>query len=700
MIISQKRSSVTKSFTFPQDGGRVYEKTPTFIFQPDDGARTHTYFIFDDRGKILERGETDIHYFKPRSPLTPGEYSWKIESDIGNESEIIRFTVDEEALDGIMPTSDEILSGMPRVHPRHIFEKADIPQLLEKKSRELEVIRRNAEIAYAHGFPKPPRHHREREGFSRPMRVYFGDYRSYCDRDLIATSLLYALTGDGRAKEHAKELLFTVCDMNPKGPCAVNGEWGDEVGLSNARCLPAAFDLLYDALDAKERRYVGATLAEYAEQCYKRLLATNYISNPSNSHVGRIPAYLGEAALVLYGEGIVPDETLKAWLDFALEIYTGIFPYYGGDDGSWAEGTFYSTSYTKWFLPFFSACERYSGKSLFDRPFYHRYTDYLIHFADPRREIHPFGDGYWCTPDSEEWPGFFAQNPYRVYAEKFGPELARERMEELSFAEKYELHLLDIFLPISPYKGKSLAREPKNLAVFPDGGFAAIHSDIYSDDDIAVLCRASRFSHDSHRHADQGSFALFAGRHALISPSGYFGAGYGTRHHFEWLKKTKAHNTLIIGGYDQTAVPNTESTGCITEWSEDDKSITLDLSSAYPNVREFRRTLSLSGTTLTVTDTVVSDEDVDVLYPLHALSEPRACGNSVEIERGDTKLTVTPISGELMLDTVTDKFDVDVNEGVADEYKVTMPKQYHVYYKAAPARRHEIRVEYIIEYKD
>ena len=697
MSISQKRSSFTKNFTFPTSGSRVYEKNPCFIFQPDQNADSHNYFIYDDNGNLFESGRADKHYFRISKLLSPGNYSWKIESTNNDSSEIMRFTVDPDAIECEFPTASEILNGVPKEHPRHLFAKSDIPTLLNERKTELEVIKRNAEIAYKHGFPTPPKFHKAGEASRRLMRVYFGDYRSYCDRDLIATALLYALTGDERAKDHARELLFTICDMNPKGPCSVDGDWGDEVGLSNARCLPAAFDLLYDALDTKERRYIGQTIAEYALQCKERLIKTNYIENPSNSHVGRIPAYLGEAALVLYGEDIIPDETLLGWLDFALDIYTGIFPYYGGDDGSWAEGTFYSTSYTKWFLPFFSAVERYSGKSLFERPFYHRYSNYLIHFADPKREIHPFGDGYWCTPDSVEWPGFFAQNPYRVYAEKFGPNLAKERMKSLAEADKYELHLLDLFLPIKSYTKKSLASEPSNLAVFNDGGFAAIHSDIYSENDIAVLARASRFSHDSHRHADQGSFTIFAGKAALISPSGYFGAGYGTKHHLGWMKKTKAHNTLIIGGCDQMQVEPTESVGKIIDFSEEEKSITLDLSSAYPNIKRFIRKISLKDNVITVNDTVDSDSDVDILYPLHTLSEPKQHNNNVLVERMGAKLTIAPLTDNLTLDSISDRFDIDLNEGIADEFKVKMPQQYHIYYKASAARRHDITVEYLIE---
>ena len=270
-------------------------------------------------------------------------------------------------------------------------------------------------------------------------------------------------------------------------------------------------------------------------------------------------------------------------------------------------------------------------------------------------------------------------------------------MKALAEADKYELHLLDLFLPIKSYTKKSLACEPSNIAVFNDGGFAAIHSDIYSENDIAILARASRFSHDSHRHADQGSFAIFAGKAALISPSGYFGAGYGTKHHLGWMKKTKAHNTLIIGGCDQMQVEPTESVGKIVDYSEKEKNVTLDLSSAYPNIKSFIRKITLKDNIVSIRDIIDSDSEVDILYPLHTLSEPKECGNDTIVERMGARLTITPLSGNLTLNSISDRFDIDLNEGIADEFKVEMPKQYHIYYKAPEAKHHDITVEYRIE---
>ena len=688
-----ERTKYTQNFLYPRNGDVVFENPPTLIWVPVSGAAEYTATIFDEGGKMLEKITTSKHYVTPSLHFEPKTYYWSVRADTGEESERYSFSVSKEALPFEPISADELFSAIPEERPRHLFFASDKEVLKSEKSGALDVLRRNVDVALKHGSPERPMFHRDAK--AKPYREYFGEYRDFVDRDLVATSLWYALMNDEAVGEYAKELFLDICDMNPNGPCSQNDGYGDEVGLSNARCLPAVFDLLYPLLDEKQRRYAALTVAAYARQCYDRIKRINYAENPSDSHVGRIPAYLGEAALVLKGEGVLSDEELLSWLDLSLDIYCGIFPYYGGKDGSWAEGTFYSTSYTKWFLPFFSAVERYTGKSLDAKPFYHRYTNFLLHFCDPTYEIHPFGDGYWCSPESPEWPGFFAQNPYRYYAEKFGPEAARARLRKLEDAEIYKLHLLDVFLPTKPVS-RSLAHEVRDVEIFPDGGFAAIHSRFDSEDDICVLARASRFGSDSHRHADQGSFAIFAGGTALITPSGYFGRRYGTKHHLEWTNSTLAHNCLVFNGVEQPRF-SMDSRGKIVEFSESEKRVLLDMSEAYPNINLWQREITLCADTVTVKDTVEADEPVAVDYLLHSLSEPCADGNSVVIERAGKSVTVTPTSGNLVLSSVTDKFGVDLNEGEPREYAVEMPKQYHLTYKTEAKRRHDLIVTYKIQ---
>ncbi len=694
MSFPKERTARTQNFPYPECGAVVYENPPTFIWVPKEGAREYTVRIFDEAGNLFESISTSKHYATPSARFEPKKYLWDIEADNGDLRGMYSFSVSAEALNFERPTAREIFDAVPSARPRHLFSAEDIEGLKSKKAAAIKILEKNAAIAMKQKRLERPMFHRDPA--AKPYREYFGEYRDYVDRDLVACALSFALLGNLEAGKYAKELFLDICDMNPNGPCSQNDGWGDEVGLSNARCLPAVFDLLYPLLDEGQRKYAALAVTEYAEQCYKRIKKINYQENPSDSHVGRIPAYLGEAALVLKGEGVVEDNILLEWLECAVDIYCGIFPYYGGEDGSWAEGTFYSTSYTKWYIPFFSAVERYTGKCLAERPFYHRYTNYLLHFCDPRYELHPFGDGYWCSPESPEWPGFFAQNPYRYYAEKFGPELARRRMAEAEAKiDIFKLHLLDVFLPVKSCE-KSLAHEPRNVEIFPDGGFAAIHSDFGKSGDVAVLARASRFGSDSHRHADQGSFAIFADGTAFITPSGYFGRRYGTKHHFEWTNTTKAHNSLLFDGTGQPTF-SMKSRGKIIACDEASKSVTLDMSEAYENIKLWQREITLCNNTVTVCDRVEADFPIEVTYPLHAISEPRADGNTVIIERKNKSLTVVPKEGGLKLYEITDSFEVELNKGEPPEYAVQMPEQYHITYKTEKAYRHKIVVEYRIK---
>lgn len=694
------RTSTKQNFPFPNDGEVIFETPPTLIWVPIEGEKSYTVTVNNSDGDIIFSSVTEKNYVYDDKPWKSGTYYWNVVSESGAERGKMSFTISEKAVEFIRPNAREVYDGVPELQrPRHLFTKDDVAELLREHSSEFEVLKRNVELAYQNGMPPKPRfQHGEGE---LPYREYFGLYREYCDRDLIACAIMYALTGDEKAGKYAKELLLDICDNNPLGPCSVVGQFGDEVGLSNSRCLPSAFDLLYEILDDKQRKYVASTIGVYARQCRENLKSRNYVENPSDSHTGRLPAYLGEAALVLKGTGVESDETLISWLGEALDVYNGIFPFYGSSDGSWAEGAFYSTSYTKWFLPFFSAVERFSGKSLFARPFYMLYPQYLLHFCNEKYELHPFGDGYWCHPNDAEWPGFFAQDPYRVYADRFGPELARKRKAAIRDIDYFRLHLLDIFLPKSKVKfNTAICGEVENAALFEHGGFAALHTDITSENDICVLMRASKFTSDSHRHSDQGSFALFCGGKALISPSGYFGRRYGTKHHFEWTRNTIAHNVLLFDDMGQKK--DVSAIGKIVELDKENKSCLMELTAAYGNdkLKKYLRRITLDKGGITVTDTVEAVEPVSVTYPLHGIAPIKACGNSVSIERENCVLTVTPLSNELKLDRITDKFGIDLNEGEPQEYHVTMPQQYHAYFKTDKCLNHEITVRFDVKIKD
>ena len=691
----KERTDNRQIFPFPEEGERVEETPPCLSWLTQETPCVVTVWIKDENGNPVWQGKTEKNYIVPDRILPAGVYHWNVEISQGERRGEQSFIITDTAVPFLRPNAREVFDCVPQERPRHLFSKQDLESLRGRKT-ELETLRRTVAVAMHDPLPERPMFHLNETAL--PYREYFGRFRDFCDRDLVALSLAYVLLEDEAAGWRAKELLLTICDWSPNGPCSLNGPWGDEVGLSMARCLPSVFDLLYPLLSEKERSWVAEVIFCYAQQCDIRLRKLDYCRNPGDSHAGRIPAYMGEAALVLKGTGVCPDEILLDWLERALEIYGGIFPYYGTPDGGWAEGPFYASSYTKWYLPFFSAVRRFSGADFLCRPFYRHVTRFFLHFADPDHENHPFGDGYWCHSEDPEWPGFFAQNPMRVYAARFGPEAARKmsRRCEASIGI-YQLHLLDVFLPDGPvYEGEKA--EDHALAVFPDAGFVSLHTNFGGRDDLHLLARASRFGSDSHRYPDQGSFALFWNGLALVSPSGYFGRKCGSVHHRLWTNSTRAHNALLIDGEGQYPYSRLAAGKIVSaRQTEDGGVVVLNLSGAYPNGAHWQRTLELHQNRLDIFDHVESEKPCSVSFPLHMLACPQVQGDDLLLKRPGVRMRVHPKAGSLSGLTVCDTFAVDLNEGEPEAYHVTMPPQFHALWQTSETKCvHDLHVVIMI----
>lgn len=690
-FVKQERTSGMQLFPYPQNMDIVEENPPCFSWIPADGKEVYNVTVYYNN-EIYWSAKTDKNYIIPDKFFDEGMYSWNIRIN-GYERGLSNFIISSSAVKIKRVTGEELYNKIPDIHPRHLFYKEDIGKLLEKRTIEIKVLKRNIELAYKDGLPSPPKFHLDSNAL--PCREYFGRLRDYCDRNMVACALGYALLSDERAGEHAKNIMLTLCEWNPYGPSSMfSSTWCDEIGCSIIRTLPAVYDLIYPLLEPMHRECVERTIYSYGIQCYENLKNIDFCVNPGYSHASRTPAYMGEAAMVLKGSKFVDENTLIVWLTYAMDIYGGVFPFYGTTDGGWAEGVFYSTSYTKWYLPFLCAVERYSGCNLLDRPFYQRLTQFFLHFANPEYEIHPFGDGYWCHPEDKEWPGFFAQNPCRYYAERFGPEEAEKRAAIDANQDVYLLHLLDIFIPSPSPPVRLLNGKLKNCHAFTESGFVSMHTDIRNvKNDTALLVRASKFGSVSHQHADQGSFALFHGGTALISPTGYYGRMYGTKHHIEWTNSTFAHNTLVIDGKGQEMFSH-KPVGKILECIDngDTKTTVLELTNAYTRLKSWKRTFVLGKRYIEVTDDLSSEKPCVITYQLHTLSRPYIENDDIVVLRDGKKLVISVAEGEFTDVKISDKYKVDLNEGVPEEFHVSMPEQFHIEYQTLKETHHKIKM--------
>lgn len=688
-LLAQERTAAGQIFPWPEAATVITTTPPAFRWLPVAGGAPYTLIVATAAGREVIREVVSANYVLLRTPLAPGRYTWDVLSpslDAARGAQA--FTIAENATPYCVPTPADLFAALPAARPRHIFTPQTAAASRARHAGAVAVLRRNIALALEAGLPPRPLFHRDPEAL--PYREAFGRHRDYVDRDLVACALGHLLLGDEAAAAHARACLLTLCDWNPEGPCSVQGPWGDEFGLSHCRCLPAVFDWLHDCLTDGERDYVARTLAQYGRQMEERLRGLDFPAHPGNSHAGRLPAYLGEMALVLHGTGVVAEAELTRWLQYALDIFGAIFPFYGGRDGGWAEGPFYASSYTKWYQPFFFAVEQLTGFSFFEQPFYRQVSQFFLHCGQPAWECRPFSDGYWCQPDDAEWPGFCAQDPFGVYAERFGPPAARALSEQVKPA-LYKLHLLDVFRPPFAPMADRAAGPAENSRAFRDAGYVSLHSRIEEPAaDVALLARASRYGTASHQHADQGNFAILAGGKMLVGPSGYFGRSFGTAHHTGWTQQTQAHNCILVDGAGQAARSHA-ATGRIVSLEDDGvhAEADLDLNAAYPGLTRCRRRLRLDREALVITvqDSIEAEEPVAITWLLHALSPPQAEDGALVIARGRAvcRITLADERGAVPEARITDRWGVDLNEGVPEPYRVECPVQHHMRWDFAPA---------------
>ncbi len=686
-LISPLRLNASELFTYPQAEDIVEENPPLFLFKQDASVNNYLIEVYDSDGFLVSSCETIHPYLRLPEPLKPGSYTWRLVIQ-GSTSKMIPFTLSEYAVPFTPPSAKAILMSIPRERPRHLFESSDISTILAEHSLDLSILKRNISSALSSPMPVPPSFHYNDSALKyRPYFIYF---RKIMDRDLVSLALGWALLHSEEAGASAVSRLLLLCTFNPDGPCSIIGPWGDEIGLSFARCLPSIIDLLWDRLDEKQRSFCLKTLSRYAEQCAYRIKKESFLSNPGNSHVARLPAYLGEAAICLAHTGIIPNETLLQWLSLSLEIFSTVFPFYGCQDGGWAEGPFYAASYSKWFLPFFHLVERYGHVNFLVRPFYQRFPLFLAHFCPPNQDSYPFGDGYWNTPDSQEFPGFMAQNPYRHYTNN---KLLELYTSLLPVPDHFEMHLLDIFMPSIPPPVHRLPIVFSPSQAFPLSGFLSLHTDLWNpSEDLCLIARGSRYGSVSHQHADQGSFSLKYGGVTLITPSGYYDTQYNSTHHRLWTRTTKAHNSLLINGIGQ---PDRCPSATARILYAHDGEGAIDATEAYPNlgVLRFIRSFSLKGNRLLVKDDVLLDKPGEITYCLHTPSPLAFQMDSISFCHQGISVQILPITGLLYNPLITDHYDTPMQ-------LTSFPKQWHLYWKTDKKRIHHIEVSFIISPPD
>jgi hypothetical protein len=539
----------------PAEGALITTNPASFVWVPVSGAVTYEVQVSTTRDFVAETTvsyqDIDISIYTPSTVMdTEPTYYWRVRGITRAGlalpwSDVRSFRYDRHAAQMPLPDLEEVRARIPTEHPR-LFVR---PEGLE----EFRGLRTNlafriiADSIYTAaitqslgGLPTEPVHCRPggvwdvnlwRQGMNEGVKIMAA---------IENMAFAYLLTGNGQIGEAVRQWMLTVAGWDPKG--ATSAAVNDEISMPILYQLSRAYTWAYEALNPEDRQIIRDNIRIRATEAYTILRRLPFESKPFNSHAGRQLGFLGEAAIAFMGE--IPEAA--EWFDYVLRNYYAVYPAWGGDPGGWAEGQAYWTTYINRVFWYNDALLVATGLNLYDKPFFRNNGYFKLYTQPPYSKMGPFGD-HADDPPSPTAAGVMMhyagvyKNPYfKWYAAQLGGVGSLDPM-------------LYIRSALAPYQDVAV-QAPTDLPqarYFEDIGWVAMHRNLADkDENIQFMFKSSPYGSISHSLADQNSFTIEAFGEPLAISSGYR-PWYGSDHHMNWTKQTKAHNAVLIDGQGQ-----------------------------------------------------------------------------------------------------------------------------------------------------
>ena len=529
----------------PADGQVVQVTPPPFIWVP--AAKGSTYVLQVSTSKPFPQEKTRTFrnlrrsVFVPQEPLASGQWFWRYGVERDKQTVFGRsrpFTVPKDARPFPFPHWDDAVQRVSRQRPRLFFGGERLEQIRRWAKGQLkpaiDSLVRSCErevgkvlVAEPGYRPKGPESGPWAINVMRTTRPPM-DVMERC-------ALAYLITKNERLGREAKRRLQHFFAWDPEGPTSFFAY--DEPPMWMMMRGTRAYDWTCDLFTPEEQTKIEANMKVRAAQFVRQLQRLPFESTPYNSHAGRLPGFLGECALSFIHEW--PEA--REWLEYATLLYYTSYPAWGGDDGGWQEGPGYWSAYMQFALHYVVALREATGVDLMQKPFFRNTPYYGLYTATPYHQHRPFGDGQTGSPRGLGNVMYvfstLTQDPYfRWYAEESKVTVGAD------------------VLSLATYDPNLQARSPLELPQarsFPAVGLASFHTALGDrQNDISFLMRSSPYGGVSHGHADQNAYVIEAFGRGLAIATGYY-PWYGSPHHHQWTRATKAVNSILVDGQGQ-----------------------------------------------------------------------------------------------------------------------------------------------------
>ncbi len=665
---------------FPADGETISVNPPAFVWlpvKPYDGG----YLLKISRKPdfpennacavdqtITVNAPINIHI--PTEPLPTGRWHWRAGVRISDKQIVWgktrSFDVPETAAVWPFPRMDELLAKIPHDRPRLFFPGNNLDRVRSQcrgvLHRQYAKLLTEAEACLGKELVPEPDHLMQK-GAARGAEYKAIIKKTRPSMDGMETcALAYLLSGRPEFGAEARRRILHFFAWNPNGSTSLFHN--DEPAMWIMQRGVRAYDWTYALFSPEERAKIESVMKIRCGQFRERLRRMPFESRPYTSHVARDLGFLGEAAICFAHEW--PES--PDWLSYVLAVYRGVYPAWGADDGGWQEGPSYWQAYMGFALHFAAALEKATGETIIRRPFFRNTPYYKLYTNPPYAAMSPFGDAQEKPPGRGAGRLMYCfstllADPYaRWYADaaRSGPGTMA-----MSFA------LADDALEARPPVDLPRAR------VFPGVGLAAMHDNPADTRGNAYLVmRSSPLGSVSHGHADQNAFAIEAYGEALAIASGYY-PWYGSPHHHEWTRSTKAKNCITFDGGQGQIQRSAKSRGRIARFvALDGFDYALgDAAEAYGGrlSRALRHVIHIRPGTFVIIDELAAPEPLSFEWNLHALDKMTidAGRQLVSIKRNRAALSADFVRPRGLSFSQTDRFIPPPENGLPNQWRLT-----------------------------
>lgn len=635
----------------PTDSLVTTQNPPDFSWPFVDGADKYDLQVGRDAALssvTYENASLTVNFYNFPSVIPDGTWYWRVryhkpDGTWSGWSTVRKFRIDQDNVPFPVPPVETLMSNVSTAHPRIWTTPSELAAFRELRlTGNSKTVFDQTVTAYNASASKPlpaeptfPYMNNEVPTNSDAYVAAQQVLKSYVENalnDMQNAAFLYLVTGNSTYGNRAKALLLNLAAWNPNG--ATSYRIHDQVHRSIAYRSAIAYDWLYDLLSDSDKTTLRAMIKARTDTLVQNYLSNNgFYKFPYDSHGWTIVGYIGIIATAMLND--MPEAA--GWYRLSVPLFINVLPPWGGEDGSWSQGTGYwqwSSGSNKELMDVLLS----SGAiNLYDKAFSRNEGLYPLYMFPHGSPNGVFGD------DSQYSPGSPSVSLLTRMAQIYDD--SRLKWEAETIGAK-STGLTDYFYRADNVASQPPVDLPKGIW-FPDTGAVAMHSELYETDRTSLYFRSSPYGTYNHTMSDQNSFVVNAFGESLAVKAGYYDF-YGSKHHSNFTRQTYSANAITFDGRKGQANDNITADGKILGFvtSPDFDATSGDATEAYKGglSKAVRHIIYVRPSVYVVIDDLATTKDggSEFEWNLHAddnlVIDPNNAGAT--ISKGDANLRV------------------------------------------------------------